>query len=74
MLEVVIGDFIDYCKISDFADKSIETLKLRVNEFNDYIKHISIPSLNDIAYKHIRKFAVGVSGVSGVGPSQPIDF
>jgi integrase/recombinase XerC len=56
MLEVVIEEFIDYCKISDFADKSIETLKIRLHEFNDCIKHTSVSCLKDITYLHIRKF------------------
>jgi len=56
MLEVVIGEFIDYCKISDFADKSIETLKIRLNEFNEFLKNTSSTSIKDITYLHIRKF------------------
>jgi len=56
MLEVVIGDFIDYCKISDFADKSIETLRIRLIEFNEFLKTTSVPSIKDISYLHIREF------------------
>ena len=56
MLEVVIGDFVDYCKISDFADKSIETLRIRLNEFNEFLKTTSVPSIKDISSLHIREF------------------
>ena len=56
MLEVVIEEFIDYCKISDFADKSIETLRIRLNEFNEFLKTTSVPSIKDISYLHIREF------------------
>ena len=56
MLEVVIGDFVDYCKISDFADKSIETLRIRLIEFNEFLKTTSVPSIKDISYLHIREF------------------
>jgi len=53
MLEVVIGEFIDYCKISDFADKSIETLKIRLNEFNEFLKTTSATSIQGISYLHL---------------------
>ena len=56
MLEVVIEEFIDYCKISDFADKSIETLRIRLNEFNEFLKTTSVPSIKDISSLHIREF------------------
>ena len=47
MLEVVIGDFVDYCKISDFADKSKETLRIRLSEFNEFLKTTSATSIQD---------------------------
>jgi len=56
MLEVEIGDFIDYCNISDFADKSKETLRIRLNEFNEFLKTTSTTSIQDITYLHIREF------------------
>ena len=33
MLEVLIGSIIDYFKISDFSDKSIETSRIRIKEY-----------------------------------------
>ncbi len=56
MLEVLIRDFIDYCKISDFADKSIETLRIRLNEFNRYIEPTSANSIRSVTYNHLREF------------------
>jgi integrase/recombinase XerC len=56
MLEVVIEEFIDYCNISDFADKSKETLTIRLNEFNGFLKTTSATSIQDITYLHIRTF------------------
>jgi len=56
MLEVEIGDFIDYCNISDFIDKSKETLRIRLNEFNELLKTTSDTSIQDISYLHIREF------------------
>ena len=56
MLEVMIGDFVDYCKISDFADKSKETLTIRLSEFNEFLKTTSATSIQDISYLHMREF------------------
>jgi integrase/recombinase XerC len=56
MLEVMIGDFVDYCKISDFADKSKETLRIRLIEFNEFLKTTSSTSIKDISYLHMREF------------------
>jgi len=56
MLKTEIEHFLKYCKISDFADKSIETLRIRLNEFNEFLKTTSVPSIKDISYLHIREF------------------
>ena len=56
MLEVEIEDFINYCNISDFADKSKETLRIRLNEFNEFLKTTTVTSLIDISYQHLRRF------------------
>ena len=38
MLDEKIKGFIAYCKVAGFRDKSIETLSLRLNEFNRFLK------------------------------------
>lgn len=58
MLEEIIRGFIDYCRISNFADKSIESLKARLNEFKEYIQSTSANEVKDISYPHLRKFVV----------------
>jgi len=33
-----INGFLDYCKVSDFSGKSIQSLSTRLNEFNSFLK------------------------------------
>ena len=56
MLKAEIEHFLTYCKISDFADKSKETFRIRLNEFNEFLKTTSATSIQDISYLHIREF------------------
>ena len=56
MLEKLTREFLDACKISNFTDKSIETLKLRVKEFNSYLEPTSADSIRSVTYEHIREF------------------
>lgn len=56
MLGEIIRGFINYCKISKFADKSIESLKTRLTEFNEYIEQTSANNLRSITYLHLREF------------------
>lgn len=56
MLEKLLREFLDACKVSNFADKSIESLRLRVKEFNRYLESTSAESIRSVTYKHIREF------------------
>lgn len=56
MLEVLINDSIEAYKVSDLSDKSIETLRLRLNEFNRYLEATSVNSIRSVTYMHIREF------------------
>jgi len=38
MLEEKINGFISYCKVAGFKEKSIQSLSLRLNEFNKFFK------------------------------------
>ncbi len=38
MLEKFLRDFLDYRRITKFADKSIESYRIRLREFNKYLK------------------------------------
>ncbi len=56
MLTIKIEHFLKYCKVSNFADKSIESLRLRLKGFNKFINDTGIASAKDISYKHLRSF------------------
>ena len=56
MLEKLIKDFLEYVKITKFADKSIKSYKARLKEFEDYIQQTSANDIKDVTYHHIRKF------------------
>ena len=50
-----INDFIEYCKLSGFRDKSIESLSIRLKEFNKFLKNRS-PTFKSITYHHVPRF------------------
>lgn len=56
MLEKLIKDFLEYVKITKFADKSIESYKTRLKEFEEYIQQTSANDIKDVTYHHLRKF------------------
>ncbi|CCK78375.1 tyrosine-type recombinase/integrase [Desulfobacula toluolica] len=56
MLEIKIEHFLDYCKVSNFATRSIQSLRVRLNEFNRFIKKTSVDSVKGISYRHLKVF------------------
>ena len=56
MLEKLTKDFLVSCKISNFSDKSIESLKTRLKEFKSYLALTSAESVKDITYSHLSEF------------------
>jgi integrase/recombinase XerC len=56
MLEQKIKDFIAYCKVAGFKDKSIETLSLRLNEFDKFIKSKRFKNIQSVTYSHLSTF------------------
>jgi integrase/recombinase XerC len=56
MLDSQISGFIAYCKVSGFRDKSIESLSLRLDQFNSFIKKFRIKRLGSIQYRHLCRF------------------
>jgi integrase/recombinase XerC len=56
MLEEQINDFIRYCKVSGFRDKSIESLSIRLNEFNKFLKTARLRKIKSITYRHLSSF------------------
>jgi integrase/recombinase XerC len=56
MLEKMIREFLEYSKIANFANKSNESLKTRLKEFNRYIQQTSANNVKDITYHDLREF------------------
>ncbi len=56
MLEIKIEHFLDYCKVSNFATRSIQSLRVRLNEFNRFINKTPVDSVHGISYKHLKEF------------------
>jgi len=56
MLETEMKHFLSYCRISEFAKKSIEALTTRLNEFKEYLETTTITSVKDILYQHLREY------------------
>ena len=56
MLLNYIYQFLDYCKISNFKEKSLETMSCRLGEFNDFVTQKQIDSIPQIDYSHLLEF------------------
>ena len=56
MLEKFIRDFLDYSRITKFADKSIESYRIRLKEFKEYIDTTGAKSIAEVTYIHLREF------------------
>jgi integrase/recombinase XerC len=56
MLDKQISGFIAYCKVSGFKDKSIESLSLRLGQFNRFINESHIKHIDSIQYRQLRQF------------------
>jgi integrase/recombinase XerC len=56
MLENQISGFIAYCKVSGFKKKSLESLSLRLNQFNGFVNRARIQDVGSIRYAHLRQF------------------
>ena len=56
MLEDKIKGFIDYCKVVGFKEKSLETLSLRLNEFNNFFKSEGFKNIQSVNYSHLSAF------------------
>jgi integrase/recombinase XerC len=64
MLEIKIEHFLDYCKVSNFATRSIQSLRVRLNEFNRFIDKASVESVQGISYRLLKEFVTQYRGPS----------
>ncbi len=56
MLEKKINGFISYCKVAGFREKSIETLLIRIYEFNKFLKSKRFSNIRSVKYAHLSNF------------------
>ena len=56
MLRSAIAHFLAYCKLSGFSDKFLETLILRLREFNVFMTDTDIEKPEDLPYDTFRVF------------------
>jgi len=56
MLEEQINGFIEYCKVSGFRDKSIESLSIRLNQFKKFLITARLRKIKSITYRHLSRF------------------
>ena len=56
MLEIKIEHFLNYCKVSNFATRSIQSLRVRLNEFNKFINKAPVETVQGISYRHLQEF------------------
>ena len=56
MLEKQINGFIEYCKVSGFKDRSIQSLSINLNKFKTFLSKIHVRSIKKITYRHLSAF------------------
>jgi len=64
MLDDKIKGFIAYCKVAGFKDKSIETLSIRLNEFNRFLKSKRFKNIQSLTYSHLSAFVADYNSPS----------
>ncbi|MFZ5519208.1 MAG: hypothetical protein ACOY90_21435 [Candidatus Zhuqueibacterota bacterium] len=61
MLRHHITHFFEYCKNSNFSNRSIESLECRLLEFNAFILLQAAPCIGHITYHHLIQFVADFS-------------
>ncbi|GBE52181.1 site-specific tyrosine recombinase XerC [bacterium BMS3Bbin14] len=56
MLKKQITGFIDYCKVTDFPTRSIQSLSASLREFSAFAESLGIAALPEISYRHLLDF------------------
>lgn len=66
MLEEKVSQFLNYCNNSDFSVRSLETLTLRLKEFNQFILSCpqQVTSVKQINYQHLSEFVADYNNSS----------
>ena len=64
MLQHFIQEFIGYCRLANFSDRSIQALVARLNEFQSFLRVRDIRSIKKIAYLDLAAFVADFNSPS----------
>lgn len=64
MLHRIISQFLDYCRLAEFSDRSLQALTIRTNEFVLSLKLLEIRSVKTITYQHLIDFVADYANPS----------
>ncbi len=64
MLHRFIQEFLTYCRLADFSDRSIQALTARLNEFQSFLKVRNIRSVKKITYLDLVAFVADFNSPS----------
>ena len=64
MLHPITSQFLDYCQLADFSERSVQTLTARLREFSTYLKSGTISSVKKIDYSHLIDFVADYNSPS----------
>ena len=56
MLRPFVQHFLNYCKVVNFSDRSQQSLSIRLNEFNRFVKTETFSTVADLTYAHLILF------------------
>ncbi len=64
MLHAHIIRFVDYCRLANFSDRSIQALTARTNEFQSFLKTRYIRSVKKVSYLDLVAFVADFNSPS----------
>ncbi len=64
MLQRFIQEFLGYCRLANFSDRSIQALTARLNEFQSFLKASNIRSVKKITYLDLVAFVADFNSPS----------
>ena len=56
MLHRIIRQFLDYCRLAEFSERSLQALTIRLSEFEIFLKILKIWSVKTISSQHLIHF------------------
>ena len=64
MLHRIISQFLDYCRLAEFFERSLQALTIRMNEFEASLNFLQIRSVKRITYRHLIDFTADYNAPS----------